>query len=180
MKPRILPSERSEWQSLGACWALSLTITFLALSAPTPSQEPPQPAQSIADAARNARAQNSNSTASPRVFTNDDLSVAPSPASETPISKESHQSRPKRQHHRRRAAILLTTTDSRQSCRPLRMNWTRFAESSPTIPRRFWRQCRFDEFQTRRLRACLWVATAAANPTAVPYARKRSHSRRED
>ena len=93
MKPRILPSERTEWQSLGACWALSLTITFLALGAPTPSQEPPQPAQSIADAARKARAQNLNFTAPPRVFTNDDLSVAPSPPSEMPISKESSPKR---------------------------------------------------------------------------------------
>jgi len=91
MKPPILTSERVEWQMLGVSRGLSLTITFLALAlgAPTRSQEPPHPAQSIADAARNARTQKSNSTTPPRVFTNDDLSVAPSPASETPISKES-------------------------------------------------------------------------------------------
>ncbi len=91
MKPRILPSERVEWQMLRASWTMSVTITFLALAfgAPARSQEPSQPAQSIADAARNARAQKSYSTAPPRVFTNDDFSVVPSPASQTPISKES-------------------------------------------------------------------------------------------
>jgi hypothetical protein len=70
---------------------MSVTITFLALTlgATARSQEPPQPEQSIADAALNARAQKSNSTAPPRVFTNDDFSVVPSPASETAISKES-------------------------------------------------------------------------------------------
>src|ERR1700741_1886215 len=69
MKPRILPSERREWQTLWACWALSLTITLLACpsASATRSQEPPLSAQSIADAARNARAQKSNSTAPPRV-----------------------------------------------------------------------------------------------------------------
>jgi hypothetical protein len=89
MKPRILPSERMEWQVLRASWAMSVTITYLALGAPARSQEPPQPAQSITDAARNARAQKSNSTAPSRVFTNDDLPVVPSAASEAPISKES-------------------------------------------------------------------------------------------
>ena len=64
-------------QPFGALWARSLTITFLALALGTAlrSQEPSHPAESIADAARNAREHRSNSTKRPKITTNDDLSV---------------------------------------------------------------------------------------------------------
>jgi outer membrane murein-binding lipoprotein Lpp len=39
------------------------------------SQEPPHPAESIAEAARNVREHQSNSTKQPKIFTNDDLSA---------------------------------------------------------------------------------------------------------
>lgn len=73
-------SESSEvlgGQPFGASWARSLTITFLALAlgAALRSQEPPHPAESIADAARNAREHKSNSTKHPKIITNDDLSL---------------------------------------------------------------------------------------------------------
>ena len=55
----------------------------LALSASARSQEPQQPAESIVNAARNARKQASNSTARTKIITNDDLSV------ESPMSSAS-------------------------------------------------------------------------------------------
>jgi hypothetical protein len=69
------PSELLNRQPFGASWAWLLTITFLALAlgAPARSQEPPHPAESIAEAARNAREQKSNSMKHPKVITNDDL-----------------------------------------------------------------------------------------------------------
>jgi hypothetical protein len=56
-------------------WARSLTITFfaLALGAFARSQEPPHPAESIAETARNVREHKSNSTKRPKIITNDDL-----------------------------------------------------------------------------------------------------------
>lgn len=91
MKPPILPSARLERHVLRASWTTWITIAILALAlgAPTPSQQPPEAAQSIADAARRARAQKPNPAASSKVFTNDDLAVASAPASETAISQES-------------------------------------------------------------------------------------------
>jgi hypothetical protein len=69
------PSELSTCQPFGWSWAWSLTITFLALALGTPvrSQEAPHPAESVAQAARNARERQSNSTKHPKIVTNDDL-----------------------------------------------------------------------------------------------------------
>jgi len=70
------PSERSGWRTLRAPRARSFaTIIFLALAfgAPAQSQEPPHPAESIAEAARNVREQKLNSTKHPKIITNDDL-----------------------------------------------------------------------------------------------------------
>jgi hypothetical protein len=77
MKLRILHSKLVGWQTFGSSWACSLAITFLALAvgAPARSQEPPLPAESIAEAARNVREQKSNSTNRPKIVTNDDLGV---------------------------------------------------------------------------------------------------------
>ncbi len=74
----IRPSRLLRRQTLGASWTWSLTcITFLALAfgAPVRSQEPPHPAESIAEAARNVREHKSNSTKHAKIFTNDDLSA---------------------------------------------------------------------------------------------------------
>jgi hypothetical protein len=59
-------------QMFRASWAWSLTISFLALGGPVRSQQPPPPAGSIAEAARNLREQKSNSTKHPKIITNDD------------------------------------------------------------------------------------------------------------
>jgi len=69
------PSELLGWQLFGVSWACSLTITVLALAlgAPARSQEPPPPAQSITEVARNVREQKLNSTKHPKIITNDDL-----------------------------------------------------------------------------------------------------------
>jgi hypothetical protein len=77
---------------LGASWAWSFTtITFLALAfgAPVRSQEPTHPAESIAEAARNARQQKSNSTKHPKIVTNDDLGVRSSVPSTSPSLPQS-------------------------------------------------------------------------------------------
>jgi hypothetical protein len=63
-------------QTVGASWRWPLTsLTFLALAfvAPVQSQEPPRPAESVADAARNAREHQSTSTKHSKIVTNDDL-----------------------------------------------------------------------------------------------------------
>jgi hypothetical protein len=80
MRPRIPLSELVKWQTLGASWALSVTVAILTLAVgePVRSQEPTPPAESIADAARNARAHKSTSTKQPRIITNDDLAAPPS------------------------------------------------------------------------------------------------------
>jgi len=90
----------------------------LAVSASARSQEPQQPAESIVNAARNARKQASNSTARTKIVTNDDLSV------ESPMSSASTNP-------------AMKTRDSNRSCKPPRMNWTRLAVSFPMIRRLF-------------------------------------------
>lgn len=62
---------------------LSLAFLLLVLAGPARSQQPPKPAESIVDAARNARQRQSNSATPPVVFTNDDIaaqSPLPGPA----------------------------------------------------------------------------------------------------
>ena len=87
------PSEVLGEQPFVASWARSLTITFLAVALGTAwrSQEPSYPAESIADAARNAREHKSNSTKHPKITTNDDLSVQNSmlSASVSPLQSSS-------------------------------------------------------------------------------------------
>ena len=56
---------------------VSLTLV---LSASAPCQEPPQPAESVVEAARNARERTSNSAGHLKVITNDDLGAPPSSA----------------------------------------------------------------------------------------------------
>jgi hypothetical protein len=70
-----------------AAWALSLGLTLLvlALGVPARSQETAKPAESIVDAALNARQHKSNSATPPVVFTNDDIAVQ-SPASSGPAA----------------------------------------------------------------------------------------------
>jgi hypothetical protein len=63
---------------IGPSWLLrrqTLGITLLALAsgAPVRSQEPPHPAESVAEAARNVREHQSNSAKHPKIFSNDDL-----------------------------------------------------------------------------------------------------------
>ncbi len=92
MRARNIPSEIARSQMLGTSWAFSLSLTFLAfaLGVPAISQEPPHPAaESLADAARNARERKSLSTKSPKIFTNDDLPVQPSLPSATASVPES-------------------------------------------------------------------------------------------
>lgn len=70
------PSELFGWRPLGVSRAWSLAgITFLALAFghTARSQEPPHPAESVAEAARNARERQSNSTKHPKIVANDDL-----------------------------------------------------------------------------------------------------------
>jgi hypothetical protein len=80
MNARIIPSEPAERQILGPSWALAFSLAFLvlAISGPARSQEPPKPAESVVDAARNARQRQSNSATPPVVFSNDDVAVQPS------------------------------------------------------------------------------------------------------
>ncbi len=87
MKTRIIASELAEWQTSVAAGAFSLSLAFLALAlgVPARSQELPQPAESIADASRNARERKSNSATPAKIFTNDDLAVQSSLPSVEPI-----------------------------------------------------------------------------------------------
>lgn len=89
--PTREPSELLGWQLFGVCWACSLTITVLAFAfgAAARSQEAPQPAQSVAEAARKVREQKSNSTKHPKIITNDDLGRQYSVPSTTTLPPES-------------------------------------------------------------------------------------------
>lgn len=91
MKARIISSELSERQMPAAAWAssLSLTLLVLALGVPARSQEPAKPAESIVDAALNARERKSNSATPPVVFTNDDIAVQSPPSSALAVPPES-------------------------------------------------------------------------------------------
>ena len=75
MQLLILLSELAPRQRLRPSWGLSLAIACLpvVLAAPARSQAPPPSAQSIVEAARNAREQQSKSTRHPKIVTNDDL-----------------------------------------------------------------------------------------------------------
>jgi hypothetical protein len=75
MKPRIPPSVLERSQTSGPCWMFCLSITFLLIGAPARSQESAPSAESIAQAARNAREQQANSTNHTKTITNDDLGV---------------------------------------------------------------------------------------------------------
>jgi hypothetical protein len=90
VKARIISSELSERQ-MPAAWALSLGLTLLvlALGVPARSQEPAKPAESIVDAALNARQRKSNSATPPVVFTNDDIAVQSPPSSALAVPPES-------------------------------------------------------------------------------------------
>ena len=92
------PSELLEWQPFGVFWACSLTITVLALALGTPaqSQEPPHPAESVAEAARKVREQKLNSTNHPKIFTNDDLGGQSSVSSASASPPESSSTKPSR------------------------------------------------------------------------------------
>ena len=52
---------------------VAVLVFSLALGTAVRSQEPPHPAESVAEAARNVREHQSNSTKQPKIFTNDDL-----------------------------------------------------------------------------------------------------------
>jgi len=92
---KIEPSKLLKWRPLAVSSAWSLAVTFfaLALGAPVRSQEPPPPAESVAQAARNVREQKSNSMKHPKVITNDDLpgqysvpSASTSPPESSPMN----------------------------------------------------------------------------------------------
>jgi hypothetical protein len=92
MKARITPSELTGWQKLAVPWPLALSfasLTFALGVLPARSQEPPHPAESIADAARNARERKSNPTTPPKIFTNDDFALQSSLPSAAAIAPES-------------------------------------------------------------------------------------------
>jgi hypothetical protein len=54
-------------------YVVAVVVFSLALGTPARSQEPLHPAESVAEAARNVREHQSNSTKHPKIFTNDDL-----------------------------------------------------------------------------------------------------------
>jgi len=68
--------------------SLNLALLALALGVPAQSQEPPKPAESIVDAARNARERKSNSTTPPVVFTTDDIAVQSAPPTAAAVPPE--------------------------------------------------------------------------------------------
>jgi hypothetical protein len=91
VKARIISSELSQRQMPAASWALSLSLTLLvlALGVPARSQEPAKPAESIVDAALNARQRKSNSATPPVIFTNDDIAVQSPPSRAPAVPPES-------------------------------------------------------------------------------------------
>jgi hypothetical protein len=76
-------------QRLGGVWTrfLALCLVVVALGAVARSQEPQRPAESLAEAARNAREQKSISATHPKIITNADLEAQYVPPSALEISR---------------------------------------------------------------------------------------------
>ena len=94
---RKSPRNPLGWQTLSGSWAPSLAIALLALTlaAPARSQDPPPTPEEIAKAAREAREHKANSTANPKIITNDNLvaqSSVPSTSPASPVSPASQTS----------------------------------------------------------------------------------------
>lgn len=83
------PSGLLARQKFGAsrAWPLTSAILAFALGTPARSQEPPHPAESIVEAARNVREHQSNSTKHTKVITNDELG-GQSPEPSAPASPQ--------------------------------------------------------------------------------------------
>lgn len=79
MNTRLILSKLPGKLAPSCASAVSLAFLVLATGVPARSQEPPKPAESIVDAARNARQRKSNSATPQVVFTNDDLAVQSPP-----------------------------------------------------------------------------------------------------
>jgi hypothetical protein len=79
MRLRILSLKFVEQRRRWVSWVLSFATLCLALAfgAPARSQAPPLPAPSLAEAARNARQEQSNSTKQQKIITNDDVELQP-------------------------------------------------------------------------------------------------------
>ena len=90
MKARIILSNLAERPVPAPILALGLSLAsiMLAVAVPTRSQEPPKGAESIVDAARNARQRKSNSATPPVVFTNDDIAVQSPPPVAAAVTAE--------------------------------------------------------------------------------------------
>jgi hypothetical protein len=90
MKARIILSNLAERPVPAPTLALALSLAsiVLAVAVPTRSQEPPKRAESIVDAARNARQRKSNSATPPVVFTNDDIAVQSPPPVAAAVTPE--------------------------------------------------------------------------------------------
>jgi hypothetical protein len=116
MKLRIVPSELGEREMRRASCALFLTSFFLPLgfSVPARSQEV-APAQSIAEAARNARDQQTNSTNHPKVITNDDF-LAPAPSPSPSASPEEPASKNEAEAPAASSALAPTVTAEKAGC----------------------------------------------------------------
>lgn len=88
MRPGVFSSDLTGRPLLGAFWVLAFTL--LAVGSRVQSQEPSRPADSVAEAARNAREQALNSTKPAKIITNDDLApqtpLPSAPVTETPAS----------------------------------------------------------------------------------------------
>jgi hypothetical protein len=72
---------------------VAVVVISLVLSTPARSQEPPRAAESVAEAARNAREHQSNSTKHPKILTNDDLGTqypAPGTSASPPESSSTN------------------------------------------------------------------------------------------
>jgi hypothetical protein len=93
---RKSPRNPLGWQTLSGSWASSLAIALLALTlaAPARSQDPPPTPEEIAKAAREAREHKANSTANPKIITNDNLVAQSSVPSTSPASPASPDSLP--------------------------------------------------------------------------------------
>jgi len=100
MKTRMILSNLPGELASSCASALSLAFLVLATGVPARSQEPAKPAESIVDAARDARQRKSNSATTPVVFTNDDIAAQPAPpvaaaVTPEPVALTSPESAPK-------------------------------------------------------------------------------------
>jgi hypothetical protein len=169
-----------------AAWALSLGLTLLvlALGVPARSQAPAKPAESIVDAALNARQRKSNSATPPVIFTNDDIAAQSPPSSAPAVPPESSPKQASVATPQQAKAPTPPTPATTDCNNPNEERLEMELQSAQDELDQLRRELSYNPQAISGgdvdLKNFKWISTAAAIATTGPGANQRSHSRGED